>query len=75
LTARGRRRRVLPVQLPGAIGRGFRAGGHLTPEHAEGRITFEEYLAGPGQIAPPLGAGPHRGRHSRATGTGGRAPF
>jgi len=44
LTARGRRRRVLPVRLPGGIGRGYRAGGHLAPEHAEGRITFEEYL-------------------------------
>jgi len=23
----------------------YRAGGHLAPEHAEGRITFEEFLA------------------------------
>jgi uncharacterized protein YbjT (DUF2867 family) len=46
--ARGRRRRVLPVRLPGGIGRGFRAGGHLAPERAGGRITFEEYLAGRG---------------------------
>jgi uncharacterized protein YbjT (DUF2867 family) len=46
LTARGRRRPLLPLRLPGAVGRGFRAGGHLAPGHAEGRITFEEYLAG-----------------------------
>jgi hypothetical protein len=36
---------VLPVRLPGAIGAGYRAGGQLSPEHADGRITFEEYLA------------------------------
>lgn len=45
LDARGVRRRVLPVRLPGAVARGYRAGGHLAPEHAEGRITFEEFLA------------------------------
>lgn len=45
LTATGRRRAVLPVRLPGSIGRGYRQGGHLTPEHADGEITFEQYLA------------------------------
>lgn len=45
LDARGSQRRVLPVRLPGAVARGYRAGGHLAPEHAEGRITFEEFLA------------------------------
>jgi uncharacterized protein YbjT (DUF2867 family) len=44
LAARGSRRRVLPVRLPGGIGRGFRDGGQLTPGHADGRITFEEFL-------------------------------
>ncbi|MEU4313234.1 NAD(P)H-binding protein [Nocardia sp. NPDC024068] len=48
----GRRRPVLPVPLPGRAIRDFRAGVHLTPEHADGRITFEEFLAaraeGPG---------------------------
>ena len=46
LAARGTRRRVLPVRLPGKIGAGYRAGGHLTPGHAGGRITFEEFLSG-----------------------------
>jgi uncharacterized protein YbjT (DUF2867 family) len=44
-TAHGSRRRVLPVRLPGPIGRGYRAGGQLTPGHADGRITFAEFLA------------------------------
>ncbi|MFP8902809.1 SDR family oxidoreductase [Streptomyces atacamensis] len=46
LRARGRRRPVLPLWLPGAAFRGYRAGGHLAPDHAVGRITYEEYLAG-----------------------------
>lgn len=41
----GRRRMVLPVRLPGKIFRGYQQGGHLTPDRAVGRITFEEYLA------------------------------
>ncbi|PVY96190.1 SDR family oxidoreductase [Actinomycetospora cinnamomea] len=43
--ATGRRRPVLPLRVPGAIARGFRDGAHLTPEHAEGVVTFEQYLA------------------------------
>lgn len=43
--ATGRRRPVLPVRLPGKIFRGYRDGGHLTPKHAVGRVTFEEFLA------------------------------
>lgn len=46
LTATGRRRAVMPVLLPGSVARGYRSGGHLTPDHADGRITFEQYLAG-----------------------------
>jgi uncharacterized protein YbjT (DUF2867 family) len=42
--ARGLRRIVLPVPLPGAVMRGFREGGHLTPEHADGRLTFADHL-------------------------------
>lgn len=38
------RRLLLPVHLPGAVGRGYRAGGHLSPQHADGTITFEEHL-------------------------------
>jgi uncharacterized protein YbjT (DUF2867 family) len=44
LRATGRRRLLLPVRLPGEAFHGYRHGGHLTPHHAEGRITFEKYL-------------------------------
>jgi uncharacterized protein YbjT (DUF2867 family) len=44
LTATGRRRRVLSVRFPGKVFRGYAAGGHLTPGHADGRITFEDFL-------------------------------
>jgi uncharacterized protein YbjT (DUF2867 family) len=40
----GKRRLLLPVRLPGRVFRGYRAGGHLAPEHAAGTITFEQYL-------------------------------
>ncbi|GAA4877599.1 SDR family oxidoreductase [Actinomycetospora straminea] len=43
--ATGKRRPVLPLRLPGAIARGYREGAHLTPAHAEGVVTFEQYLA------------------------------
>ncbi|GGL20871.1 SDR family oxidoreductase [Nocardia jinanensis] len=45
LRAVGRRRPILSVPLPGRAMRDFRAGLHLTPDHADGRITFEEFLA------------------------------
>ncbi|GAA2451578.1 SDR family oxidoreductase [Streptomyces glaucus] len=45
LRATGRRRAVVGVPLAGKAYRGFRAGGHLAPERAVGRTTFEEYLA------------------------------
>ena len=54
LRAIGRRRRLLPVRLPGKAFGGYRRGGHLTPNHADGRITFEEYLSthpAPAQIS------------------------
>ncbi|WP_037670842.1 SDR family oxidoreductase [Streptomyces griseus] len=44
LTATGRRRAVVNVPLWGAAYRGFRSGGHLAPERAVGKGTFEEYL-------------------------------
>ncbi|MGW5067933.1 SDR family oxidoreductase [Streptomyces cyaneofuscatus] len=46
LRATGRRRRVVPVRLAGKAYAGFRSGGHLSPEHAVGTVTFEEFLAG-----------------------------
>jgi uncharacterized protein YbjT (DUF2867 family) len=54
LEARGRRRRVLPVRLPGAAFAGYRNGYHLAPDHAVGRVTFARFLTeqfGPGQSA------------------------
>ncbi|GAA0648372.1 NAD(P)H-binding protein [Streptomyces thermocarboxydovorans] len=45
LRATGRRRPVVKVPLGGQAYRAFRAGGHLTPEHAVGKRTFEDYLA------------------------------
>jgi uncharacterized protein YbjT (DUF2867 family) len=45
LRASGRHRLVLPVRLPSAVFRGYRQGGHLAPERAVGRATFEEFLA------------------------------
>jgi uncharacterized protein YbjT (DUF2867 family) len=45
LRARGRRRPVLPVRLPGAAFAGYRRGDHLAPDHAAGRVTFDQFLA------------------------------
>jgi uncharacterized protein YbjT (DUF2867 family) len=45
LDAKGERRRIVSVPLPGAAARGYRAGGHLAPDRAVGRTTFEEFLA------------------------------
>ncbi|MGW7460756.1 SDR family oxidoreductase [Streptomyces sp. NPDC054797] len=45
LAASGRRRRVVPLPLAGKAYAGFRRGGHLTPSHAVGRLTFAEFLA------------------------------
>lgn len=45
LSTVGRRRRVLPVRLPGATFRAYRDGGHLAPERAAGGVTFADYVA------------------------------
>ncbi|MEV6205747.1 NAD(P)H-binding protein [Kitasatospora sp. NPDC051914] len=45
LRASGRRRPLLNVRLAGSAYAGFRAGGHLTPERAVGKGTFEQFLA------------------------------
>jgi len=46
LRARGMRRRVVPVSLPGKVFAGYRAGSNLVPGEPYGRGTFEEYVAG-----------------------------
>jgi uncharacterized protein YbjT (DUF2867 family) len=45
LRAGGRRRPLLPVVLPGKTFAGLRQGAHLTPGHADGRLTFEDFLS------------------------------
>ena len=40
----GKRRAIVPIRLPGKVSGGLRAGGLLAPEHADGTITFEQYL-------------------------------
>ncbi|MFD0686425.1 SDR family oxidoreductase [Actinomadura fibrosa] len=44
LRARGRRRPLVPVPLPGRAARGFRAGHHLAPGHAVGKRTWQQFL-------------------------------
>ena len=45
LRASRRRRLIVPVWLPGKAARVIRAGANLAPEQAEGRRTWEEFLA------------------------------
>jgi uncharacterized protein YbjT (DUF2867 family) len=45
LRARGKRRPILPVWLPGKAARAFRAGANLAPDRAVGRRTWEDFLA------------------------------
>jgi uncharacterized protein YbjT (DUF2867 family) len=49
----GKRRLIVPIRLPSKVFGGIRAGGLLAPEHADGTITFEQYLrqqVGAGQL-------------------------
>lgn len=45
LRATGKRRAVVDVPMPGKAVRGFRGGHNLTPEHADGKITWEHWLS------------------------------
>jgi uncharacterized protein YbjT (DUF2867 family) len=45
LAARGSRRWVVEVPVPGRIAAGYRSGAHLAPDNAVGTIGFEDYLA------------------------------
>ncbi|MDQ2755096.1 MAG: NAD(P)H-binding protein [Actinomycetota bacterium] len=45
LAAAGKRRLVLPLRLPGAIGRAYRAGDNLSCDTPTGTRTWEEFLA------------------------------
>jgi uncharacterized protein YbjT (DUF2867 family) len=45
LRARGKRRRIVTLPLPGRAARAFRAGANLDPDRAVGTKTWEEFLA------------------------------
>lgn len=45
LRARGKRRPILPIWVPGAAARAFRAGANLAPDGTSGRRTWEDFLA------------------------------
>jgi uncharacterized protein YbjT (DUF2867 family) len=41
----GKHRVRVPIRLPGEVFHAYRAGGHLAPDHAQGIVTFEQYLS------------------------------
>ncbi|WNV83631.1 NAD(P)H-binding protein [Umezawaea sp. Da 62-37] len=43
--ARGLKRRIVSLRLPGKAFRALREGRGTTPEHADGKVAFEEFLA------------------------------
>ena len=45
LRARGQRRVLVPLWLPGRAARAVRAGANLAPERAVGHRTWEDFLA------------------------------
>jgi len=45
LHANHQRRLIMPVWLPGQAARAHRAGANLTPDHADGTRTWEDFLA------------------------------
>jgi uncharacterized protein YbjT (DUF2867 family) len=65
LRARGRRRPIVPVRLPGQAARSFRAGANLAADRAVGRRTWEEFLADRVSWAS----------HGRADGSGPSSAF
>lgn len=45
LAAADKRRPVLSITAPGRTAKAFRQGWNITPDHRDGRITFDEYLS------------------------------
>jgi uncharacterized protein YbjT (DUF2867 family) len=45
LSAVGKRRPLVPVRIPGQAARAIRAGANLAPDRADGKRTWEEFLA------------------------------
>ncbi len=52
LRARGKRRPMLPIWLPGKAARAFRAGANLAPERSVGQRTWEDFLGSAGDRQP-----------------------
>jgi uncharacterized protein YbjT (DUF2867 family) len=52
LAARGLRRLVIPLPLPGAVAHAFRQGYNTCPQNRQGRITWEEWLRGKYRLIP-----------------------
>jgi uncharacterized protein YbjT (DUF2867 family) len=48
-----RKGRLFRLPIPGGAARGFRAGRHTCPDHADGTVTWEEFLAA--RFSPPTG--------------------
>jgi uncharacterized protein YbjT (DUF2867 family) len=53
LRANRRQRPVLPLWLPGRVFHDYQRGYHLTPDHADGKITFDQYIAEQEHRTPP----------------------
>lgn len=45
LKATGRRRTLINLPMPMKVSRDFASGKLLTPDHKDGKVTFEQYLA------------------------------
>jgi uncharacterized protein YbjT (DUF2867 family) len=52
LHAAGQRRLLVPLRVPGGAARAVRDGANLAPDHAEGRRTWEDFLAAHVRSAP-----------------------
>jgi uncharacterized protein YbjT (DUF2867 family) len=45
LRASGKRRRLIPVRLPGRVFRAYRSGAHLTPDNPSAGERWSDFLA------------------------------
>lgn len=54
LRARGLHRPVLPLRVPGRLGRAFRSGAMTTDAASTGRITWGDYVSGPSRDVPRI---------------------
>jgi uncharacterized protein YbjT (DUF2867 family) len=54
LKAAGKRRRIVPVPIPGRMSAAFSAGRLLVPEHRDGKVGWEQWLQRTYGAAPPV---------------------